>query len=105
MREKTFANIIGEKYDFRRENFRRLFTFAMPKDATPPNFAEKTFENSHKSAKFAKVFFLESFLLYGIWYPSLGVILMVATIHSSDDVLLQVVTYFECMNPVIAHVI
>ena len=29
----------------------------------PPNFAEKTFTNSHKTAKFAKVFSLESFLL------------------------------------------
>ena len=45
------------------------------------------------------------YTVYGLWYPSLGVILMVTTIHSSDDVLLQIVTYFECMNPVIAHAI
>ena len=38
----------------------------MPKDATPPDFVEKTFANSHKTVKFVKVFFLESFLLYGI---------------------------------------
>ena len=56
---------IGEKYNFRRENFRGLLAFATPKDATPPNFAEKTFADSHKSAKFAKVFSLESFPLYG----------------------------------------
>ena len=36
-----------------------------PKDAMPPNFAEKTFANSHKTLKFAKIFFLESFPLYG----------------------------------------
>ena len=46
---------IGEKCDFRRENFRGLLAFAAPKDATPPNFMEKTFADSHKSAKFAKV--------------------------------------------------
>ena len=33
----------GEKYDFHRENFRRLLACAMPKDATPPNFVEKNF--------------------------------------------------------------
>ena len=36
----------------------------MPKDATPPNFAEKTFANIHKTVKFAKVFFRKSFPLY-----------------------------------------
>ena len=35
-----------------------------PKDATPPNFTEKTFANSHKASKFAKVFSLEIFTLY-----------------------------------------
>ena len=32
---------IGEKCDFRGENFRRLLAFAAPKDATLSNFAEK----------------------------------------------------------------
>ena len=36
-------------------------------DATPSNFAKKTFANSHKTSKFAKVFSLESFPLYGIY--------------------------------------
>ena len=58
LREKTF-----EKCNFCGENFHRLLAFAMPKDATPPNF---TFANSHKTAKLAKVFSLESFPLYGI---------------------------------------
>ena len=35
------------------------------KDTTPPNFAEKTFTNSYKTSKFAQVFSLKSFLLYG----------------------------------------
>ena len=55
---------IGEKYDLRRENFRWLLAFAVPKDAMPPNFAEKTFANSYKTAKFTKVFSFESFPLY-----------------------------------------
>ena len=37
-----------------------------PKVATPTNFAVKTFANTHKTSKFAKVFSLESFLLYSI---------------------------------------
>ena len=32
----------------------------------PPNFAEGTFTNSHKAARFTKVFSLKSFLLYGM---------------------------------------
>ena len=57
---------IGEKYNFCGENFRGLLASAAPKDATPPNFAEKIFANHHKTVKFAKVFSLESFPLYGI---------------------------------------
>ena len=40
---------IGEKYDFHGENFHRLLAFTVPKDATPPNFTEKTFANIHKT--------------------------------------------------------
>jgi len=57
---------IGEKYDFHGENFSQIARFATRKDAIPPNFAEKTFANSHKTVKFTKVFSLESFPLYGI---------------------------------------
>ena len=57
----------GEKYNFRcGENFRGLLTFAMPKDATPQNFVEKTCVNSHKTTKFVKVFSLKSFPLYSM---------------------------------------
>ena len=52
---------IGEKYNFRGENFRGLLVSAMPKDTMPPNFAEKTFANQHKTAKFVKVFFPRTF--------------------------------------------
>ena len=62
LREKTFAD--WWKYDFRGENFCGLLAFAAPKDAMPPNFTEKTFANSHKTVKSAKVFSLESFPLY-----------------------------------------
>ena len=51
-RERKLSRI-GEKYDFRRENFRGLLTFAPPKFATLPNLAEKAFANSHKITKFA----------------------------------------------------
>ena len=49
--------------DFCGENFHGLLAFAAPKDATLPNFVEKTFANSHKTAK---VFSLEIFPLYSI---------------------------------------
>ena len=57
------------KYDFRVEDFRGLLAFAIPKDVTPPNFAEKTFANSHKtpnSRKFSpsKVF---RYTVYQLW--------------------------------------
>ena len=60
---------IGEKNIFHRENFHRLLAFAAQKDdATPPNFTEKTFMNSHKAVKF-EVFSLKSFPLYGTRWP------------------------------------
>ena len=43
-----------------------MLAFAAPKDAKPPNFVEKTFADSHKTATFTKVFSLERFLLFGI---------------------------------------
>ena len=42
-----------------------VLPIVLPKNAMPPNFTEKTFANSHKTSKFAKVFSLESFPLYG----------------------------------------
>ena len=55
-RQKTFAN-----WWFWR---RKLLACAVPKEATPANFTEKTFVNGHKTVKFAKVFTLKSFPLY-----------------------------------------
>ena len=62
-----------------REKFRKLVIFVektfvdcslLLRQRTPcpkfHNFTEKTFATSHKSAKFAKGFSLESFPLYGI---------------------------------------
>ena len=48
---------------FEGENFHGLLACAVPKNTMPPNFAEKTFANNHKTAKFAKVFSLKSFPL------------------------------------------
>ena len=42
----------------------KTVTCAVPKETMPPNFAEKTFVDSHKTVKFAKVFSLENFSLY-----------------------------------------
>jgi len=56
---------IAEKYDFRGENFHGLLAFSMPKNTTPQYFADKTFANSHKTAKFTKVFTFKNFPLYG----------------------------------------
>ena len=64
---------IGEKYDFQR-----LLAFAAPKYITSPpslNFTEKTFANSHKTAKFTKVFSLKSSPLYGTQCNSLWLLL------------------------------
>ena len=48
---------------FAEKTFWGLLACDAPQDATPPNFTEKTFTKSHKTAKFAKVFSLESFPL------------------------------------------
>ena len=55
---------MGEKYNFRGENFADC-SLCCVKECHVPNFVEKTFANSHKIMKFAKVFSLESFPLYG----------------------------------------
>ena len=66
---KTFA---GEKLvekifhgeNFHRENFHGLLVDATKRCHTPKCRGE-TFANSHKTSKFAEVFSLESFPLYG----------------------------------------
>ena len=66
MRE-NFCELV-EKKIFVQKNLADCLLVPL-KDATPPYFAEKTFANSHKTSKFAKVFFLKSFKLYGISLP------------------------------------
>ena len=44
---------IGEKYNFRKDNFCGLLTFAAPKDTTLPNFMEKTSTKPQNSRKFS----------------------------------------------------
>ena len=53
------------KIRFLRRKLSRTARFCRAKGCHAPNFAEKTFVCSHKTAKFAKVFSLESFPLYG----------------------------------------
>ena len=57
--------------NFTEKNFVN-YSLVPTKDVTPPNFTKKTFTDSHKALKFAKALSLESFLLYGIGYKSLG---------------------------------
>ena len=55
---------IGENTIFAEKNL-QIARFCSAKWRHTPYFAEKTFAYSHKNAKFAKVFSLESFPLYG----------------------------------------
>jgi len=57
--EKTFANWCKNIFAVAD------YSLVPPKDATPPNFTEKTFVQI--ATKFTKVFSLESFLLYSRW--------------------------------------
>ena len=62
LREKTFAN--WWKIWFSGRKLLLIACFCRAKGRHAPNFTEKTFMNSHKTAKFAQVFSLESFPLY-----------------------------------------
>ena len=42
------------------------YSLVLPKDATLPSFAEKTFINGHKTSKFVKVFFPSEVSCYTI---------------------------------------
>ena len=58
---------IGEKYDFSQERtFSQIARFCQTKGCHYPNFVENFFAYCHKTAKFTKVFSLESFPLYGM---------------------------------------
>ena len=48
VQHKTFEGENFHKLVKIRSSLRKLLLFATPKDAMPPNFAEKTFANSHK---------------------------------------------------------
>ena len=60
-KKKTFVNWWNKG-----KNFRGLLADAT-KRCHARNFTEKSFVNSHKAAKSAKVFFLKRFLLYGMF--------------------------------------
>ena len=62
-REKTFENLW--KMGFQGENFRGLLSRTVYIPPSLQTIVDKTFTDRHKTAKFAKVFSLESFPLYG----------------------------------------
>ena len=51
---------------------------------TPPNFVEKTFADGSQTSKSAKVFSLESFLLYGTLYMYVHITLTLQCICNSE---------------------
>ena len=57
---------IDEKDDFRGKKLSWIACLCCAKEHHIPIFAEKTFANNHKAVKFANVFSLESFQLYGV---------------------------------------
>ena len=61
-RWRNFCKLV--KIRFSRRKLSRIVCFCSAKGCHAPDFAEKTFAYSHKTAKFAKVF--ESFPLYGM---------------------------------------
>ena len=63
---ERYVNYRIQRETFEGENFRRLLTCAVPKDATSPNFVEKTFTNSHKTTKFVEVFSLKNVYCYTV---------------------------------------
>ena len=68
-RDKTFVNWRKIRFSHRKlSRIAHWYMVSPPKDTTPPNYAEKTFANSYKTSKFAKVFSLEIFPLYMVWH-------------------------------------
>ena len=68
-REKSFANLW--KIQFSRKLL-QIVSFCCANRCHAPKISQKiTFTNSHKTAKFAKVFSLESLPLYGMLVPHL----------------------------------
>ena len=63
-RKKTFAN--WWKIWFMERKLSQVAWFCCAKECLAPNFAEKTFANSHKAMKFTKVFSFKGFPLYGM---------------------------------------
>ena len=62
LREKNFHKL-AENTIFVEKTFVNC-SLVLPMDTTPLNFTKKTFANSHKTSKSAKVFSLKSFPLY-----------------------------------------
>ena len=63
-RGRNFRELVKIRFSGRKLS--RIAHFCSGKGCHGPNFVEKTFAYSHKTVKFAKVFSLESFPLYGM---------------------------------------
>ena len=63
---ENFPELVKIRFSWRK--LQRIVRFCHAKGHHIPNFAEKTFAYSHKTAKFTKVFSLESFPLYGRYH-------------------------------------
>ena len=69
-RDKTFANQAKNKISRKKlSRFAQCGLRYIEAHVTDKHFADKTFADCHKNAKFAKVFSLESFRLYGSNLP------------------------------------
>ena len=92
-RKKTFANWWKIRFSQRRLVDCSL---VLPKDTTPPNFMEKSFMNSHKTLKFAKVFSLKSFPLYGILQS--GTVIHVTAIEMDHNNCVMLTTFSQLVR-------
>ena len=61
---ENFSKLVKSRFSQRKLS--RIAHFCSAKGRHTPNFTEKTFTYNHKTTKFAKVFSLKSFPLYGM---------------------------------------
>ena len=64
-------------------------SLVLPNNVTPQDFVEKTFANSHKTLKFAKVCSLESFPLYTVYGFCLVLQILEAGSHQVSYVMVR----------------
>ena len=75
--------------------------FCHAKGPHPQNFAEKTFANTHKTAKFTKLFSLESFPLYGILCAAVLVIVLASLSTCTTKKWVRLIVCTLCGMPLV----